>query len=370
MKKSSILIFLLTGFLALASLLSCKAKTINTSEKVNIICTIFPEYDWAKSIIGDADPDTTLTLLVKNGVDLHSYQPSAADIVQISTCDLFVYVGGESDAWVKAALENARNKDMKILNLMEILQENVKEEEIIEGMQEEAHHHEDFTPRKDTDEAGSVIAGDSGNSDSAQENAYPLDGDPRPNEANPHSDAPEYDEHVWLSLKNAKIICQEFTKILCQLLPQNAEKYQANLEAYIEQLDSLDLSFASVIAGAPNKTIIVCDRFPFRYLADDYNLKYYAAFSGCSAETEASFETVAFLANKLKEENLPAVFVLDQSNQKIAKTVILNAKLPHTDILQLDSMQSTSLRQSFNGKTYIKTMQENLENLQKGLQKK
>ncbi len=348
MKKSSICIFLMGGFLALASLLSCKAKTISTSEKVNIICTIFPEYDWAKSIIGDADPDTSLTLLVKNGVDLHSYQPSAADIVQISTCDFFVYVGGESDAWVKDALENARNNDMKILNLMEILQENIKEEEIVEGMQmEDAHaHNENSLPH--------------------EENSHPLGA--HSHGANPDEETPEYDEHVWLSLKNAKIICQEFTKILCQLLPQNAEKYQANLEVYLEQLDSLDLSFASVIAGAPNKTIIVCDRFPFRYLADDYNLKYYAAFSGCSAETEASFETVAFLANKLEEENLPAVFVLDQSNQKIAKTVILNAKLPHTDILQLDSMQSTSLRQSFNGKTYIKTMQENLENLQKGLQ--
>ncbi len=338
MKKLSIL--LITGLLICASLTSCKAKKIDNSGKINVICSIFPEYDWARSILGQTDQYTNLSLLIKSGVDLHNYQPSTADIVAISTCDLFVYVGGESDAWVTDALKNATNPNMKVLNLMELLRDRVKEEEVVEGMQEseEGHHHHHHA---DEDEAHE--------------------------DTDPHHEEVEYDEHVWLSIKNAKKACQAFTDMICQLVPQNAATYQANLEDYLLQLENLDLTYAGIIAAAPNKTIIVCDRFPLRYLVEDYNLNYYAAFVGCSAETEASFETVAFLSSKLKELQLPAVLVMDGSDQKIAKTVILNAKLPKTDILTIDSMQSTSLRQAFDGKNYINIMQENLESLKKAL---
>lgn len=324
MKKLSILF--IAVFFIFASLTSCKAKKSENSGKVKVICTIFPEYDWARSILGQTDQHTNLSLLVKSGVDLHNYQPSTADIVAISTCDLFVYVGGESDAWVKDALKNATNPNMKVLSLIEVLQDRVKEEEVVEGMQIE---------EKDDDD------------DCLSET--------------------EYDEHLWLSIKNAKKVCQAFTQAICQLVPENAETYQANLENYLLQLDNLDLTYAGVISASPNKTIIVCDRFPLRYLVEDYKLNYYAAFAGCSAETEASFETVAFLSNKLKELKLPAVLVMDGSDQKIAKTVILNAKLPKTDIFTIDSMQSTSLRQAFDGKNYISVMQENLESLKKAL---
>ncbi|MCR5189403.1 MAG: metal ABC transporter substrate-binding protein [Treponema sp.] len=342
MKKLSIL--LIAGLLISGSLISCKAKKPDNSGKINVLCTIFPEYDWARSILGQTDNYTNLTLLVKSGVDLHNYQPSTADIVAISSCDLFVYVGGESDAWVKDALKNATNPNMKVINLMEVLGETIKEEEVVEGMQEaeEGHHHH----HHDEEEA---------------------DHHHEEEESEDMQEEVEYDEHVWLSVKNAKKACQVFTDAICQLVPQNAETYKSNLEDYIAQLDNLDLTYAGVIAAAPNKTIIVCDRFPLRYLVEDYNLKYYAAFVGCSAETEASFETVAFLANKLKELQLPAVLVMDGSDQKIAKTVILNAKLPKTDILTIDSMQSTSLRQAFDGKNYINVMQENLESLKKAL---
>lgn len=322
MKKLSTLF--IAFFFIFASLTSCKAKKPDNSGKVKVICTIFPEYDWARSILGQTDQHTNLSLLVKSGVDLHNYQPSTADIVAISTCDLFVYVGGESDAWVKDALKNATNPNMKVLNLIEVLQDRVKEEEVVEGMQVE----------KDDDDCLSET---------------------------------EYDEHLWLSIKNAKKVCQAFTQAICQLVPENIKTYQANLEDYLLQLDNLDLTYAGVISASPNKTIIVCDRFPLRYLVEDYKLNYYAAFAGCSAETEASFETVAFLSNKLKELKLPAVLVMDGSDKKIAKTVILNAKLPKTDIFTIDSMQSTSLRQAFDGKNYISVMQENLESLKKAL---
>lgn len=297
---------------------------MDTSDRVNIICTIFPEYDWARNIIDtENDTKTTLSLLVKNGVDLHSYQPSATDIINLQTCDVLMYVGGESDKWIDEVLENATNKNMIVINLMEVLKNHIKEEEIVEGMQTEHHHEEE-------------------------------------NEI-------EYDEHVWLSLKNAKIICEHFTKILCNLVPENALEYQTRLENYLKKLDSMDFSFQSITSENQNKNLIFCDRFPFRYLLDDYDINYFAAFAGCSAETEASFETVAFLANKLNELNLNSVIVLENSDKKIAKTVIGNAKRPKYDILTMNSMQSVTLRQAFAGVSYIGEMQKNLEAIQTSL---
>jgi len=324
MKKS----FLLSAgiIMAFLSLTGCKVRKMDTSDRINIVCTIFPQYDWARNILGDDDNATTLTLLVKNGVDLHSYQPSATDIITLTTCDVLVYVGGESDKWIDEALKNAVNKDMKVINLMEVLKDQIKEEEIIEGMEAEAEE-----------------------------------------EADEDSEEVEYDEHVWLSIKNAKIICDYFTDTMCQLSPDSAERYKSRNAAYVKKLDAMDTSFRAVAETSPNKTLIFCDRFPFRYLFDDYGLSYYAAFAGCSAETEASFETIAFLSDKLKELKAPAVIVLENSDKKIAKTVIGNAKLPSCDTLTMDSMQAITLRQAFAGVTYISQMQKNLETIQKAL---
>lgn len=320
MKKISFYICILT----LSLFISCKVKKMDTSDRVNIICTIFPEYDWARNIIDtENDTKTTLSLLVKNGIDLHSYQPSATDIMNLQTCDVLMYVGGESDKWIDEVLENTTNKNMIVINLMEVLKNHIKKEEIVEGMQKENHQEEK-------------------------------------NEI-------EYDEHVWLSLKNAKIICEHFTKILCYLVPENALEYQNRLENYLKKLDSMDFTFQSITSENQNKNLVFCDRFPFRYLLDDYDINYFAAFAGCSAETEASFETVAFLANKLNELNLNSVIVLENSDKKIAKTVIGNAKRPKCDILTMNSMQSVTLRQAFAGVSYIGEMQKNLEAIQTSL---
>lgn len=300
--------------------LSCKVKKMDTSDRVNIVCTIFPEYDWVRNIIDtESDTKTTLTLLVKNGVDLHSYQPSATDMITLKNCDILMFVGGESDKWIYDTIENPTNQNMIKINLMEVLKNHIKEEEIVEGMQTES------------------------------------------------KDELEYDEHVWLSIKNAKIICEYFTKTLISLVPENAREYQIRYEEYLKKLDAMDFSFKAITSEAQNKTLIFCDRFPFRYLLDDYDLKYFAAFPGCSAETEASFETVAFLAKKLSEHDLNAVIVLENSDKKIAKTVIGNAKRPKCDILTMDSMQSVTLRQAFAGVSYISEMQKNLETIQTAL---
>lgn len=321
MKKNKIFSLI---FILMIALSGCKAKKHDMSDKVNIVTTIFPEYDWVRNIISGDNPFTTLTLLVKNGMDLHSFQPSAADMINISTCDLFIYVGGESDSWVKEAIANATNKNMICINLMDLLKEQVKVED------------DSFIAQKEEENADD-------------------------------EDALEYDEHVWLSVKNVKIICKAITDAVCKLDSEHADQYTRNYETYLTKLNQLDADYTLIIENAKRNVLIVCDRFPFRYLADDYNLNYYAAFAGCSAETEASFETVAFLASKIDELNPGAVLTIETSDQKLAKTVVMNSHQKFTDILQLDSLQSTTLRQAFDGKTYIKTMRKNLEILNKCL---
>lgn len=300
------------------------APTQETSgDKLQIVTTIFPEYDWVKQILGDNAENTELTLLLDNGVDLHSYQPTADDILKISTCDMFVYVGGESDEWVEDALAEAENKDMKVINLMEIMGDSAKEEEVKEGMEaEEEEEHE----------------GEEGEEEEI-----------------------EYDEHVWLSVKNAKTLCNVITDALCEIDPDNTEAYKANLETYTQQLDTLDNSFSELAASAENKTLIFGDRFPFRYFVDDYGLDYYAAFVGCSAETEASFETIAFLSGKLDELGNDTVFTIENSDGKIAQAIIDNSTAKDQKIAVLDSMQSTTSKQIDEGVTYLSVMQSNYD---------
>ena len=309
---------------AINSTLFAKAKKSDKkskSSKVSIVTTIFPEYDWVRQLLGDKSENTELTLLLGNGVDLHSYQPSIQDVAKISTADIFIFVGGESDGWVKDALKNAKNKEMIVLNLMEILGDKVKEEEIVEGMEGEEEEEEEA----------------------------------------------EYDEHVWLSLKNAKVICEKITEALCQKDSKNAATYQNNLSEYLAQLDELDWVYSAVINNASKDTLIFGDRFPFRYLVDDYNLNYYAAFVGCSAETEASFKTVIFLANKMDELDSNYIFKIESGDDKLAKTIIQNSSKKNAQVLVLDSMQSVTSKQA-EATSYIKIMIENVQTLQKGLE--
>lgn len=314
-----------------------------TFAKTKIVTTIFPEYDWVKQIVGDKAKDAEITLLIGNGVDLHSYQPSIQDIAKISTADIFIYVGGESDGWVEDALKNARNKNMKVINLMEVLGDRVKEEEVVEGMQEEdehEHHHDE-------------------------------DEDEHEHEHHHHHSSDEeeleYDEHVWLSVRNAKILCAEICNALCAKDSKNATTYKANYASYSAKLDKLDSDFAAAVRNGKTKTLLFGDRFPFRYLVDDYGLKYYAAFVGCSAETEASFETIVFLAKKVDEFGLKNVCQIESGNGKIARTIIESSKNKNAKILTLDSMQSVTQNDIKKGATYLGTMQKNLEVLKEAL---
>ena len=542
MLKKKIGIYALILAMAAAGLAGCgTAEKANSSEKplsksgdkegdksFSVVCTIFPEYDWTKEILGEHADDAEITYLLDNGVDLHNYQPTADDILKISSCDLFVYVGGESDEWVENALAEANNEDMKVVELMDILGDSAKVEELKEGMQEDEHEHEhDHSKEVSTFEDDEVK--DRSLSDWAGEwqSAYPLvldgsldeawehksedgsmtaeeykdyytigyktdissvkiDGDnitftyddgktvssdyeytgyfiqnwstgtkaamyrfeavdkesgaPVYIEFNDHMIEPEkaehfhlrmsnesydaivdpegnwptffdaaltpdevcdevighghsdededeeehehedeheeeheeehehhheegeeeYDEHVWLSVKNAKNICGAIEKELEARDPANAADYKANLESYTAKLDELDNSFKTLVDSASSKTLVFGDRFPFRYFVDDYGLDYYAAFIGCSAETEASFETIAFLAEKVNELDCGTIFTLENSSKDIANSII-SASGKNAEIAELNSLQSISADDIANGTSYLSIMQKNYD---------
>lgn len=332
MKK--IITLMLVAVLAVCALSGCgtsKSGEDTKDKKIKIVTTIFPEYDWVMQILGDKADKADVTMLLDKGVDLHSYQPSTADIAKISEADVFIYVGGESDEWVEDVLKEAKNKNLKVINLMDVMGDKAKEEEVKEGMQpEEEEHAEEAKDGKEEEEV-------------------------------------EYDEHVWLSLKNAKIFTKKIADVLSEVDKADAKTYQANYESYAKKLDDLDKKYADAVASAKNKTLVFGDRFPFRYLVNDYGLDYYAAFVGCSAESEASFETVTFLAKKIDELGLGNVLTIEGKNHKIAKTVVDNTKNKDQKVLTMDSMQSTTSKDVKDGATYLGIMEKNLEVLKEAL---
>ena len=325
------------------------------SNKISIVCTSFPQYDWVKNILGEEAERFDVTLLLDNGVDMHSYQPAVKDIATAGSSDLFIYVGGESDTWVADALKEAKNKDLKAINLMETLDNFVKEEEVVEGMQEErkslGHSHEKSSKEKQEQ-----------TQKESHENSQEING-----QKEAADEEPEYDEHIWLSIRNAEIMVKNIEKAIEQLDSDNAKVYQNNAENYIKKLDTLDKQYANTIQNSKYKAILFGDRFPFRYMVDDYDLKYYAAFAGCSAETMAGFETVTFLAKKADELQLPVILTIENSDGRIAEAVKSNTTKKNQKILAMNSLQSVTKEQLADGITYLQVMQENLSVLSEAL---
>jgi len=527
--------FLAAATLMVGSLCGCTpaAQAGAQDDKIQIVTTIFPAYDWVVNVLGNNPANAEVTMLLDNGTDLHSYQPSASDILKISECDLFVYVGGESDEWVDDVLKEAVNKDMVVVNLLEALGDKVVEEELVEGMQghdhehegEEDHDHEhsheeeeeiteaDIKPREVSEFAGEwqslypvlmtgaldeyveyqaekksitveesrtqieekwncgvktikiegnsitlyyddgteatgtyeyagfatkkddtgkitsirheflrtsgngpqyVMLNDHGHepADSVEHfhiyfgdnnfdelvtttsnpffvdakldaqgcldnvmgheqghdhNAQETEAEAEHEHEHEHNGEIEYDEHVWLSLRNAAALVANISDSVQKIDPANADLYKSNASSYIEKLNALDAEYQAAVDSASIKTVLFGDRFPFRYLTDDYGLEYYAAFIGCSAESEASFETITFLAQKTDELSLPAVLTIEGPDHKIAETVVQNTANKDQQILTMDSMQSTTSKDVQNGVTYYSVMQSNLEVLKKAL---
>lgn len=282
--------------------------------KLKVVATIFPQYDFIRAIAGD---HVELSMLIPPGSESHSYEPTPQDIIKIQNSDLFVYVGGESDIWIDGILASLDTADMKTASLMDMV--DVVEEELVEGM--EADHEDDY-------------------------------------------DHVEYDEHVWTSPKNARLIVQHLSDLLCELDPDNADQYRKDTSTYLEQLTEIDQQFEAVVKQGSRKTIIFGDRFPFRYLADAYGLDYFAAFPGCSTETEPGAGTIAFLIDKVKEEEIPVVFHIELSNEKIADTICESTDAKK---LLLHTCHNLTRKEFDSGLSYIELMKGNVEALKEAL---
>ena len=316
MKK--IVSIILIAVILTAVFCSCGEKA-EVSQGIQIVCTAFPQYDFIKNILGN---ENGITLLLDNGADLHSYEPTAQDIIKIGSSDIFVYIGGASDSWVEGAIKSANNPGLKTVALMNLV--DTYDVEYVDGMEHESHEaHE--------------------------------------------GDHSEEDEHIWLSLRNAKKITEALCDIICEADPENAETYKANSAHYINSIEKLDGEYSETISSAKRNTLLFADRFPFRYLTEDYSLNYHAAFAGCSSESEASFKTIAYLIDKTKELGLPAIIIIEGTDGlegSIAKTV---SDETQAKILTLDSCQSVSKADIESGTTYLGIMQNNLNVLREAL---
>lgn len=311
------LIFCIFISVSLLNISGCGCESVfsedgSKEDSIKIVTTIFPEYDFSKELSKGLS-NFDISLLSKNGVDIHSYQPTVDDIIKITSADIFIYVGGESDAWVDDVIKQNRNDNLIVINLLDLLKDNVKTEEIVEGMEEEEGEEE-----------------------------------------NP------FDEHVWLSLKNADLICNEIKNVLVITDPDHQQIFEKNYSDYSKKLNELDQKYNNEIKNSSMDTVIFADRFPFRYMFDDYNLNYYAAFPGCSAESEASFETVIFLADKVDELNISSIVVLENSDGIIADTVINNSSSSGIKILNMNSLQSVTEKDISEGINYLQVMENNL----------
>lgn len=314
MKKIISVILCMAAVLAVCC--SCgKTETKKDDGKLNVVTTIFPPYDFAKNAGGEY---VNVSMLLKPGMESHSYDPTPQDIIKIQECDLFIYTGGESDEWVKDILESSDKKPKKVLAMMDIA--DTVEEETVEGMEKEEEEND--------------------------------------------GDEIEYDEHVWTSPKNAINITASITNALCQLDENHQASFTQNMMAYRRELLQLDNSFREVADNAKRKTIVFGDRFPFRYLADEYDLKYYAAFPGCSAETEPSPSTVSFLIDKVREEKIPVVFSIEFSNGKVADTICESTGAKK---LTLHSCHNVTQDEFDSGISYLSLMQKNVQALKEAL---
>ena len=288
------------------------------SNKLSVVTTIFPPYDFSRQLAGDL---ADVTMLVGPGEEAHTYEPTPQDIIKIQDADIFIYAGGESESWVNGILGSFDTGDMQIIDMMELC--DTVEEEIIEGM--------------DADEEDETGA--------AQEK--------------------ELDEHVWTSIENAQIISQAISDALCRVDEENSAAYRENCERYLSELSSLRKEIAQTVAAGSRKTVIFGDRFPARYFTDEFGLEYYAAFPGCAEQSEPSAGTVAFLIDKVREEGIPAVFYIELSNGKVAKTI---AESTGAETLCFNSCHNVTMEQFLDNVTYIDLMKQNCEALKKALE--
>lgn len=311
---------LLTALCIIITLCGCAEKPDDS--RISVVCSTFSAFDWTNRIAGEGNDRIDIKLIPDGGTDMHSYQATVGDIVSIASCDILIYTGGQSEKWMEDAA--SQNPGAEIINMLKVLGDGAKPLEHI------SHDHDHDHDRG-------------------------------------HDHNEELDEHVWLSLRNAKLFCSCIAEALALADPDNAESYRGNAESYAAELSSLDDEYFAAASSAKKSALVFADRFPFRYLTEDYGIESFAAFDGCSAETEASFETVIFLAKKTDELGLDSLIVIDGSTPDLARTVAENTQSREKRILTLDSMQSRGIRDIANGKSYLSVMRENLDVIKSAL---
>ena len=298
---------------------SCASHNTDESDGINVVCSGFPAYDFARNIAGDG---ADIKMLIPPGTDIHSFDPKPADIIAVENADVFIYVGGESDEWARDILESSETKPGIVVGMIECV--DTLDEEIKEGME---------------------AAGHSG-------------------EEEDHEHGAEADEHVWTSPKNAQLICEKITEALCAVDPVGESLYRDNFLEYSKKLQNLDEEFKEAVSSGVRKTVIFGDRFPFRYLVEEYGLDYYAAFAGCAELTEPSAKTVAFLIDIVKAENIPVVFYVEFSNHKICDTI---SEETGSKSMLLHSCHNVTKSEFESGIGYVEIMQKNAQALREAL---
>ncbi len=309
--------------LAISLAVLCGCAPRKSSDRISIVTTSFPPYDFARAVAGDS---ADITMLLDAGAEAHSYEPSPMDIAAIQNCDVFVYIGGEGEVWVDNILDSIDTDGMEIIRLFDYVEP--LEEEEVEGASPDGHeHHHD---------------------------------DEHDHDEHDHEDNAEYDEHIWTSPKNAKLCVEGIANALSEIYPENSAVYGANAEPYEDELTQLDEDFTTMTTLSAKNLMIVADRFPFRYLANDYHLMYYAAFSGCSSESEPSVYTMAFLMDAIEKNGVNVVYYLDMSQVKLAQKL---SDATGVKILPLYQCHNVTRKDFEDGVTYVELMRRNLENL-------
>jgi zinc transport system substrate-binding protein len=344
------------------------------NSRLQVVTTFFPQYDFARQITGDC---ADVTMLLKPGEEVHSYEPTPQDIKTIQNSDLFIYVGGENDVWVENILDSVKDdqEGPRAVRLLDLVQTYA--EEHLEGMMEEkghSHGHEDAA--EEGHDHGHEDAAEEGHDHGQEESGAEEDHD--------HGHEEEPDEHVWTSPENCVILIEKLTEIFCEADPANAAVYRENGHSYQTSFEELDAEYREMAAGAARRTILFGDRFPFRYLAEELGLTCYAAFSGCSSESEPSASTIAFLIDKAYEERLPVVFQIEFSNGNIARAICeaVNLKMKMAAdqevnvsddtqepvrVLKLHSCHNLTRDEFQSGETCLSLMTKNLEALREAL---
>ena len=329
--RGKVAVLLLTAVALMIGVSGCRhvsEESKNREDTLRVVTTIFPQYDFVRQIAGE---HAEVSMLLKPGEETHSYEPTPQDILKIQNCDLFIYVGGENDEWVEDILESIDTEKIRQLRLIDCV-ETVNEEHV-EGMKEErGHEHEEEDAHQEADHG-------------SHETLTP-------------------DEHVWTSPENAISIVERITEELAGLDPEYRAVYEENKEAYEKQLKELDEAFREVVRSAKREVLLFGDRFQFRYFADAYDLDYYAAFPGCASDTEPSAATMAFLINKVKEEQIPVVLKMELSNENIANAI---AETTHAEVRTFYSCHNLTAREFAEGETYLSMMKKNVETLKEAL---